>query len=65
MPKLKIEGGDEVAVPAPLIVRMAERLFRMGPARRPAHVEKARRRLASPHPSRNAAAVLLAAGETP
>ncbi len=65
MPTLKIEGGEEVAVPARLIIRMAERLFRMAPARRPAYVEKARRRLASPHRSRNDAAVLIAAGEQP
>ena len=62
MPTVTIEG-IEIGVPARLIIRMAERLFRMGPARRTAYVQTARRRLASPHPSRNAAAVLLAAGE--
>jgi hypothetical protein len=41
MPKLTT-GGDEIEVPARLIVRMADRLHRFGPARREAYIEKVR-----------------------
>jgi hypothetical protein len=57
MPTLTTEG-DKIEVPARLIVRMAERLHRLGPVR-------VRRRLAARGASRNDAALILATGGEP
>jgi len=62
MPTLKIDDGEEITVPTRLIVRMADRLHRLGAVRREAYVEKVRRRLAAGGASRNDAALILAAG---
>ena len=62
MPTLTTDSGEEITVPVRLIVRMADRLHRLGPARREAYVEKRRRRLAAGGGSRNDAALILAAG---
>ena len=45
MPKVTIEGV-EIGVPVRLIARMADRLYRLGPVRRGAYIEKIRRRIA-------------------
>ena len=62
MPKVTIEGV-EIGVAGRSIVRMADRLYRLGPVRRGAYIEKARRRIAKRGASRNDAALILAAGD--
>ena len=63
MPKVTIEGV-EIGVPVRLIARMADRLYRLGPVRRGAYIEKIRRRIAKRGASRNDAALILAAGDS-
>jgi hypothetical protein len=62
MPTLTTDSGEEIAVPVRLVVRMADRLHRLGPARRASFLEKRRRRLAARGASRNDAALILAVG---
>jgi hypothetical protein len=63
MPILTTDRGDEVTVSSWLVARMAERTHRMTPERKARYLAKAQRRLDTAHPSRNAAAALLAATE--
>ena len=63
MPKVTIEGV-EIGVAVRLIARMADRLYRLGPVRRGAYIEKVRRRIAKRGASRNDAALILAAGNS-
>jgi hypothetical protein len=60
MPTLTTDRGDEVNVSPRLVVRMAERMHRMTPERRAGYLAKAQRGLDTAHPSRNAAAAVLA-----
>ena len=63
MPTLKTKKG-EIKVPTALVIRMADRLHRLGnAARREHYVARARKRLEAGHTGRNDAAVVLAAGE--
>ena len=63
MPTLKAKKG-EIKVPTALVIRMADRLHRLGSAtRRENYVARARKRLEAGHTGRNDAAVVLAAGE--
>jgi len=61
MPTVTIEGV-EIGVASRSIVRMADRLHRLGAVRRGAYIEKVRRRIAKRGASRNDAALILAAG---
>jgi hypothetical protein len=63
MPKLTTGRGDEIDVSPWLVARMAERTHRMAPERRARYLAKAQRGLDSAHPSRNAAAAVLASEE--
>ena len=60
MPTLTTDRGDEVKVSPWLVARMAERMHRMAPERKAAYLAKAQRALDTAHPSRNAAAAVLA-----
>ena len=60
MPTLTTDRGDEVNVSPRLVARMAERMHRMTPERRAGYLAKAQRGLDTAHPSRNAAAAVLA-----
>ena len=63
MPTLKTKKA-EMKVPMSLVVRMADRLHRLGNAtRRESYVARARKRLEAGHPGKNDAAVVLAAGK--
>jgi hypothetical protein len=59
MPTLNTDSG-EITVSDRLIVRMASRLWRLSPAQRANHVDRARRRIASERFGRNDAATVLA-----
>ncbi len=62
MPTLKLKKG-EIKVPKRLVIRMADRMQRLGSAtRRETYVARARKRLDAGHPGKNDAAVVLAAG---
>ena len=61
MPTVTIEGIG-IGFPARLIVRIADRLHRLGPVRRPAYIEKVRRQIAKRGASRDDAALIFAAG---
>ena len=62
MPTLKTETDEEIYVSSRQVARLAERMFRMGPEHREAYVNRARRRISTGHPARNAAATVLAGG---
>jgi hypothetical protein len=67
LPTLSTDSG-EITVSDWLIVRMASRLWRLSPAHRAYHVERARRLIASGRFGLNDAATVLAAdhnGDTP
>jgi hypothetical protein len=62
MPTLKLKKG-EIKVPKSLVIRMADRMYKLGNAmRRENYVARARKRLEAGHPGKNDAAVVLAAG---
>ena len=62
MPTLKLKKG-EIQVPQRLVIRMAERLCKLGnPTRRQHYIERARKRLEGEHPRKSDAAAVLAAG---
>lgn len=62
MPTLKLKKG-EIKVPKSLVIRMADRMHRLGNAtRRENYVARARKRLEAGHPGKNDAAVVLAIG---
>jgi hypothetical protein len=63
MPTLTTERGDEINVSPWLVTRMAERMHHMTPERKAGYLAKAQRRLDTEHPSRNAAAAVLASKE--
>jgi hypothetical protein len=63
MPTLTTGRGDEINVSPWLVARMAERMNRMMPERKARYLAKAQRRLDAEHPSRNAAAAVLASKE--
>ena len=63
MPMLTTDRGDEIVVSPWLVARMAERAHRMAPERKARYLAKAQRRLDTEHPSRNAAAAVLASKE--
>jgi hypothetical protein len=58
MPTLDIETG-KIFVPKRLILRQADRLWRLPAVQRAHHIEKARERLASGKRSRSDAALVL------
>jgi hypothetical protein len=64
MPTLITERGGEINVSPWLVARMAERMHRMRPERKARYLAKAQRRLDTEHPSRNAAAAVLASKES-
>jgi hypothetical protein len=62
MPTLTLKKG-EIKVPANLVIRMADRMHKLGSAeQREARVARARERLEAGHLHRNDAAIVLAAG---
>jgi hypothetical protein len=62
MPKLKIRNS-EMMVSTSLVIRMAERMHKLGSAaRREGYVARARQRLEAGHFHKNDAAIVLAAG---
>jgi len=62
MPTLKLKKG-EIKVPKSLVIRMADRMHRLGSATmRESYIARARKRLEAGHPGKNYAAVVLAAG---
>jgi len=62
MPTLKLKKGG-IKVPKCLVIRMADRMQRLGSVtRRENYVARARKRLDAGHPGKNDAAVVLAAG---
>jgi len=64
MPTLTTTEHGEIHVDHRQVMRMADRLWRLGsPVRRTAYVEKARRRLAMGLARPSDAAIVLAAGE--
>ena len=63
MPTLTTDRGDEISVSPWLVARMAERMHRMTPERRARYLAKMQRGLDTAHPSRNAAAAVLASKE--
>jgi ribosomal protein S21 len=63
MPTVTIDG-NEIGVASRSIVRMADRLHRLGPVRRAAYIEKIRRRIAKRGASRNDTALIFAAGDS-
>jgi hypothetical protein len=62
MPTLKLKKG-EIKVPTNLVIRMADRMHKLGAAQRENYIARARKRLEAGHPRRNDAAVVLGAGE--
>ena len=62
MPTLKRKKG-EIKVPTTLVIRMADRMHKLGnETRGQNYVARARKRLEAGHPGKNDAAVVLAAG---
>jgi hypothetical protein len=62
MPTLKLKKGEFI-VPKALVVRMTDRVYRLGSTtRRENYVARARKRLEAGHPGKNDAAIVLAAG---
>ena len=62
MPVLKLKKG-EIKVPAALVIRMADRMHKLGNAtRQESYIARARKRLEAGHPGKNDAAIVLAAG---
>jgi len=62
MPTLKLKKG-EIKVPKSLVIRMADRMHRLGSATmRERYIARARKRLEGGHPGKNDAATVLAAG---
>jgi hypothetical protein len=62
MPTLKLKKG-EINVPKSLVIRIADRMHKLGNAtRRENYIARARKRLEAGHPGKNDAAVVLAAG---
>jgi len=60
MPTLTLKD-TEIKVPTALVVRMADRLHRLGMARRKGYIERARTRLDAGGKHRNDAAAVLTA----
>ena len=61
MPTLKLKKG-EIKVPGRLVIRMADRMHRLGATQRENYIARGRKRLEAGHPGKNDAAVVLAAG---
>ncbi len=65
MPTLELKKG-EIHVPRSLVIRMTDRMHKLGNATRcENYVARARKRLDARHPGKNDAAVELAAGGSP
>jgi hypothetical protein len=60
MPKLKLKD-TEIKVSRSLVVRMADRIWKLGKARREGYVARAKKRLEAGGKGRNDAAAVLAA----
>jgi len=61
MPTLKVTD-TEFKVPTVLVVRMADRMWKLGKSRREGYVARAKKRLEAGGKGRNDAASVLAAG---
>lgn len=62
MPTLKAKNG-EIKVPSSLVIRIADRLHKLGnETRRQNYIARARKRLDAGYGGKNDAAVILAAG---
>ena len=62
MPTLKFKKG-EIKVPMTLVIRMADRMHKLGkPMRRENYIARARKHLEAGNSGKNDAAVVLAAG---
>jgi hypothetical protein len=62
MPIVKFTKKGEIKVPRSLVIRMADRLRRLGATWRENYIARARKRLEAGQPGKNDAAVVLAAG---
>jgi hypothetical protein len=61
MPTLKVKSA-EIKIPRALVVRMADRMWKLGKARHEGYVARAKKRLEAGGKGRNDAAAVLAAG---
>jgi len=55
-------GIDEIKVPSALVVRMADRMFKLNPTMREARLAKGKARIADGHRGKNDAAIVKALG---
>ena len=62
MPKSKKAKAGEIQVPSALVVRMADRMFKLPPTMRENRLAKARARVEAGHGGRNDAAIVKVLG---